>query len=767
MALAILDLLAFERSNVRARIDTGTNRYYQIKVGKAVRRRSGVDWVDEVVFSSGVKLNERGGDLLNSSREVSIPVSGVDGEPAYLQLFSFKTPDGTAPAFSRVVKAGAGFDVDDPIELDSTFSRSTAMTMTHEFLPARRVPNRTAADAYARQASWGDLLADAVRIAGPAVLRLIGGAQNGGPHNGSQPAAGAPAGTTAQPVAQPDVVALLLQTILGALQQQNVAQPRSGQQSLLEPAEGNRFTNGHHAHNGEFARPLIFGIDDALIAAAIGPIVQILPQLMNSANQRRVQLTQANNSMVTNLVSEVNRRMLLERLIEAQRQVPAGAQPAGAAELNQLIQLLQQAPQASQAPGTAAPSTSTAPAAAAATPATAVAPASAPAAPLSIAQGPQRTVQLSSRAVLSLVLGEPIDWNGTRAVLFSKAHPLQLKVRLNVTEPVPKRPLPKAIVTVVFKDSSDQTVWYEKTFKQKDVAPNAVLPLAFAREEASRLPINRPIAVLIEMRWLTARDGLVHKALGSADIVVVNRHFVKDHGHSVSSEHELTDMQRFRAFWHKVWESPALDAARGERSSERKRLWALDVNAKYSVLLSPDQEANGVMQTKLLRGAPDRESVTETIDGRLKSGIELSLTELNKLLPLLDGGETPLDREKLEAISTRELAKSHAGEVVHNLRLKGKAGERGLIWVVPVFKLFEITLGTVQTTDDAGEVTTVADEKIRFPLPVAARLIGLIAQPDAAAEDDASDAENGGAEYAFDGFTVEFSTKVALTPVSS
>ncbi|MBA3706195.1 MAG: hypothetical protein H0W84_09940, partial [Bacteroidetes bacterium] len=58
-------------------------------------------------------------------------------------------------------------------------------------------------------------------------------------------------------------------------------------------------------------------------------------------------------------------------------------------------------------------------------------------------------------------------------------------------------------------------------------------------------------------------------------------------------------------------------------------------------------------------------------------------------------------------------------------KLKGKAYERGMVWIVPVFKLINITLSTINTTNDSGQVTEVKEEQIQFPLPVSARILGL------------------------------------------
>ncbi len=300
---------------------------------------------------------------------------------------------------------------------------------------------------------------------------------------------------------------------------------------------------------------------------------------------------------------------------------------------------------------------------------------------------------------------------------------MQLKLRFSVAEPAPKSPLPKAIAKITFKDSANQTVHFEKTFKQKNVSANTELVFAFTPEELAHIPANRLLSVIGEMRWLTPVSGSERKALGSLELVLVSGFFLKEQGSAVSPEKELTDMSRYRPFWNKVWESPVIDAAK-EQGDNKKYGWELDVNGKYSVLLSPGQSSNGLMQTKILRGPVDHESLTERIDGRMKAGIELSMAELNKLCPLWDGAQA-LDPEKLEALSTRETARDNAAEFIYRFRLKGGAAERGIVWVIPIFKLFEFTLSSVRGMDESGQVTGVSEEKVRFPLPVSARVIGI------------------------------------------
>lgn len=484
MALAILQLLAFEKGDVRFNIDTGTNRYYQLKIGRSSQHKYGIDWVDEVFFSTHVSINDRGGNLLNSSKDISIPINNFNKGNAYVQLFSFKTAEGKSPAFSRVVKVPMGFGVPvrEPTNFVPSFSIPESMKTTEPFnppfKPPRKIPCRTYSDVYAHQASLEDLLAGIINLAAPTILNLRNGVQNLSRQN--EPSRPIVSNGTMAPA---NLLTLLLNTILGSVS--GTAGSSTSQQQSLNGSSvyDNRFLN---IQNSQFSRPFIFGIDDALLGTLIGPVVQLLPQLLNAANQRRVQMKQADNKLVTDILSEVNRRMLLEQLLQAQRQGPVGEQPGNAADLNQLIQLLQQMPAAQQQGATG---TSFQPAAIPVTKS------------LTLEAGYSST--LSSKAVVSFVTAEPVPWNGMQKVLFAKNQGLQLKVQLNVTDPVPKTPLPKAILKIIFKDSSNQSIYYEKTFKQKDVSPNSVMTLPFSQNELSHLPVNRTIGLFAEVRWLS------------------------------------------------------------------------------------------------------------------------------------------------------------------------------------------------------------------------------------------------------------------------
>jgi hypothetical protein len=424
---------------------------------------------------------------------------------------------------------------------------------------------------------------------------------------------------------------------------------------------------------------------------------------MNSANQRRVQMKQADNKMVSDLVSAVNQRMMMANVLDAQKQAGSGPATADAGDLAKLLDLLKQvAPNA--------------------------APAGENAQPASVAKSlsvPQDPSILSRSAVLAFDGLKPIAWSGHDRVVFSKNGAIVLKVKLAVADPAPSKPIPKAIFKFTFKLPSNQDVVVEKSFKQKNVLPNNAIEFSFSRDELSKIPINTPVTVFAEIRWQAAGGTREYKALGSTDILFANQYLLKEQGGPVSEEKELTDMQRYRTFWNKVWESPVPDASRRRNGDgNTKKLWALDATMKYEVHLTPEHDTNGLMPTRLVRSEGDREELTDRTEGKMKAGIELSVGELAKLRSLWDN-QPPLSSEQLEAFNSAAFALDNQRECVRSLQLKGKARERAMVWVIPVFKLFDCTLAKVQGTDEMGQVTVIGDEKITFPLAVAARVIGL------------------------------------------
>lgn len=498
------------------------------------------------------------------------------------------------------------------------------------------------------------------------------------------------------------------------------------------------------AKQTDWSRPFIFGIDDVLIGALAGPLLNVLPQLVNAANQQRVQTQQANNKLVTDALATVNQRMLMEQLLQAQQKA-SGDQAAQLAALQQQLQALVDGAQTAKTQslsmsddGAATPWTSSGPLAVKATPA--------------------------ARATLAFAAADPLPFNGKPHLVFVRNHDAELKVRFTIGDPVPKNPLRRAILAVTLKGTHHPSDWVRVEARLTDVAANSVQTLIVSQADLAKLPTNRRVAVIAELRWPGSR-GKVYTATGSTDIVLVDKYFVKERDATVGEERELTDMGRYRPFWNKIWEAPPLDAVNKSGGGRAKSLWELDVDARYLVLLTGHDHANGAMETRLKASPSDPDDIRVTTSGKLKGGIELSLDEVNKLASLWDG-QSPLDTDRLAAFRSSAIAHGAGnGEFVSNLKLKGRATDRGMVWVVPVFRMAEFTLSGVQKTDDSGQVVAVSNETVRLPVPVAARVLGLRSQSGDSSENDGSGEAT--PAYKFDGYKIDASQKIALTPITA
>ncbi len=488
-----------------------------------------------------------------------------------------------------------------------------------------------------------------------------------------------------------------------------------------------------------YARPMIFGIDDALIGALAGPVISniagplinMLPQLLNSANQQKLARQALTQKQVSDLLSEVNRSMLMQQLIFAQNPpVNPGTAPP---DLSALAALLQQQ-------------------------ATAPAPAGTPAAvsqPASV--DPPTRDPIASRAVLSPVTAPPVTRLGSPRVVFVKGQALTLRYRLDVGTGGPTTTLPRAILTVCVREPGAATEVCRHVERLTGVAPGAELKVALTADECGSLPCDVDLEVLACLRWPGARG--TYQATSSQTVVVTSPVQVSQRGDVVGSPVELTDMNRFRGFWNKVWTSPATGGG-----AEALPLWGLDVAMRYSVVTVSGERGNGLMETRLQQ-EPVEQGLRAQTTGRLKSGLEVSVQELNKLLPLWPG-QQPLSDADLAAFAVCGWLAGQGGDAVTQVRMEGKRGTRGLLWVVPVLRLRAFTLSSATDVDPYGQLVGTQDRVVQFPVVESIRVIGLASLRDAEESGEAADVgtSEAPATYQFDGYDVVFQNLVGLEP---
>ncbi|SEA04204.1 MULTISPECIES: hypothetical protein [unclassified Mycobacterium] len=754
MALAILRLDDSDETGLAFSADTGTSGYYRIHLGKEVRRDDGIDVIDGPYWSSPLQLNPRAGRHLDTRTTIRLPAGVVTERGTLAQLETCRGPDGRGPAFSRPVRVavpvGAPARIGAPrlsAERVLTMSATSAMSARTAVLSRpRMVSVCSAEERFSRPASVADLIGAVTKAATPVVLDVI--------NRAAQPdSSGTPGSNDVAGLAIPALLSDVLRSILGALAVPPGAAPPTtpGPAPVTQPptppapppaAAGVARPASTHIRAANrffpdaYTRPMIFGVDDALLAAVagpalsgiVGPLVQALPQLLNAANKQKLDRQAATDKHVTDLLSEVNRGMLMQQLISAQNQpVNPGIASSDLAAIGSLLQQLTTAPAPAGTPATAVsrPASTTDPTAS----------------------------LIASRAVLSAVTGPAVTLLGSPRVAFAHDQAITLRYRLDVGAGGPARAIPRAILTWCAREPGGATDLCWHTEKLSNVAPGTELKIALTPEESKALPADTDLEVLASLRWKGAKG--TYQATCVHKLVLASRVQVRDRGDIIGNPVELTDMNRFRSFWNKVWDSPTNGAG-----TEALPLWGLDAALRYSVVAVGTAQGNGLMQTRVQQQPTDQGLRAQT-KGRIKSGLEVSVTELNKLLPLW-AGEQPLPDADLAAFTARNWLAGQGGDTVTQVRMAGKRGTRGVLWVVPVLKLRAFTLATAADTDPYGQLIGTQDRTVHFPVIESVRLVGLASLREGSEPGEAAEVD--GAVYRFDGYDVVLQSLVGLEP---
>ena len=685
MALALLDLVDTQDDGAyRFAVDTGTNTEFEIRIGGGVVRRAGADFVDPVSFAAPRRRTD--GSPLGSATELSVRVPpGRDA--GFAQLFSWKG-DRRAATFSDIVEL--------PRRIPPLPNPSLPIPPLRRPPPRRPVARASSLEdppvtalvpAGVRTLSRRDLaqpsaisfdtILDAVlKIAQPIVAEAI-----------KSPPTGAAA---SDPGAPTGIVAQLLRAVLGAIPGAAPALPPA---EIVTPKSLDDARFGRGFRRREVAQPFIFGIDDALIGAAIGQVVQILPQLANAANQKAKDRQQATNALITEALKGVNQRLMMERILQAQRDAQTAAaagqptvSPTDLAALADLAAKLQAA--GGEAPAVAVVKS------------------------LSL---PRSDAAPAARAILEPLTAGPIAWAGGNDLLFVRKGRIALRYRLTVGAPAPAQPLARAILKVVLADERNPAVRIQKEVRLKDLRPGAEIECVFEPGDLAPLPSGARLTATGALRW-PGRNGRPVEALGSTKIVLVGPAFVAGAPDETGPEHEPVDMRRWRPFWNKIWEARA-NGAPGAR-------WKLDVALRYTVVVDGDQR-NAVIEPRVKPPAEKPESAYDLTTGRMKAGVELAVPRLLELRQLWDLHDAP-PPDQIEALSDRAFLATLGGEMTDQVELSGKSSERGMVWAIPALRLFSVPLAQVKNADAQGCVTAVEPAKIDIPLPVGIRLIGLI-----------------------------------------
>lgn len=322
----------------------------------------------------------------------------------------------------------------------------------------------------------------------------------------------------------------------------------------------------------------------------------------------------------------------------------------------------------------------------------------------------------SEKIKLEIQKANALTVNGKPRYVYNVQSAIKLFLNVNTSLTPPARPIPKVIVQLFIKDLAGKETYLEKKFKLKEVYLNSLVELLLEKEELQSLPLQKDLMVCANFIY-QSKEG--SKSSGASEyhfIYLVNEYFLKGTGDKEGNEIALGDMNKYRVFWNKIWEG----------GTKTKKRWEVAFDIKYYLYYRFEMDANGRIETKIkTEGEPQDESSTRLeIEGKLKSGLEISPVELNKLLPAISSFPE-LTSSQLEAFRTATLQQEFNQEASARLELKGKDEERGALWAFPEVIIQKVILNKVQKTDDNGQVTTVGEEVVYFPRPSSIHFVGV------------------------------------------
>ena len=171
----------------------------------------------------------------------------------------------------------------------------------------------------------------------------------------------------------------------------------------------------------------------------------------------------------------------------------------------------------------------------------------------------------------------------------------------------------------------------------------------------------------------------------------------------------LNDVDRFRPYWHKVWE--------GDFSDNIRRT---NLDCKYYYVLEPQRTNHARMETVT---QIEETSGTRQV-GKLKAGLILSAYRLNELLDQIsDYGM--LDEAELTALLSSEFKEQFSHCARNSVEFKGPRGDAVGLWVYPEFKLQRVLLKQAGQTNSNGQVLALTEHTVYFPMPAVVHFIGV------------------------------------------
>ena len=690
MALALIKFVDQASGKTIFEIDIGDNRYFKIAVGnKEIRRSHGVKLLAEPSYISDLSSIP---EVKLGRTVVEVDDSHFDREFHFIQLQSFRDEQLNGPAVSEILRLPRGVPAN--IDLDIVFGLSSGdenMQAQNQRVIVKPF-NYSEPGQYSQSLflsalagmlptimpAVASILPSLLPAVAPIVNSVIGGLTSMGGNQAAAPAAQAPAQTAAPAQNRSNTgsgVAAVqdLVSVIGERQTaQNLAELLQQVTALIESQ--NRTSTAASYYTAQplqtrsaslQARVAAPVYSEAKVAwAALLPMLQpILQQVLTPETvQSVVNMPNEHMQTVINGLKDFG-RLSIESTEQHLKHLREIHPEIDDPALDQLL--------------------------------------------MSMSRNINQPLEVDYKRVSSVHLshktGRAISINGQSKNIFKAGS--QLKFPLNVSTP---QTINNAIVKIVVRDRNDLSPLLTKKINLESVTDGdiSIMP-ELSAQETSQLSPGQDYFLNIHLIWKN-RDN---KKRGTSiqTIFCLTNEFVFNHVENTQQVFELRDFNTYREYWHKIWQG------RFTRNTSKYQL-----EMKYHYLLNPSQAENSRLETQTRLS---EEGYTQ--NGRLRSGMELSIQNLIQLKSRLLPGTAALSENEISALNHPDFIKRFNSAATLRSKLRGKNQETVQIWVYPVIKIQKAVLKKINEINEYGQVVSMLDHSVEIPMPTQMKYIGV------------------------------------------
>ena len=324
---------------------------------------------------------------------------------------------------------------------------------------------------------------------------------------------------------------------------------------------------------------------------------------------------------------------------------------------------------------------------------------------MSMSQGFAAAQRLNYRRVASVKLtfdeAQSQMLFGRSRVLYRKDQALQFPLSVNTPKTISGARL---VLQIKHPDTLAVLVEDGEDVGELSSGPVPIVP-RIDEAMTARLEPNQDYIVMATLLWKNKKKQQVGTSMQQRITLIGEYSFdrVEEGGDLIAA----SDFEQYRDLWHKVWQG---DFGSGAHTAR--------LDCRYYLVLNPKRTNNARLDTHV-------KSQNGDFGGKLKTGMEYSPYVLNHLLTRLVPDTNPLSDAEIEALSGNDFVERFNQAAQFRGKLKGRRGESGALWTYPEFKIQTLVLTRAAEVDENGNVRTLEETRVRFPMPVMMHFVGV------------------------------------------